>query len=74
MKLEEPAQALTEFEASLKRAPMRLASIHGAAEAAKRAGQTEKAQAYLAQVRALTRNGDDTRAEVRSARLVGLRP
>jgi len=41
-----PAAALVEYEASLKVSPARLNSYLGAAQAAKRAGQADKAQMY----------------------------
>jgi hypothetical protein len=41
-----PAAALVEYEASLKISPARLNSYLGAAQAAKRAGQADKAQMY----------------------------
>jgi hypothetical protein len=44
--LHRPAEALTEYEASLARAPRRLAGVSGAAEAAKQAGNAEKAKRY----------------------------
>jgi hypothetical protein len=67
--LNQPAEALTEFEASLKRAPARLAGLYGAAEAARQAAQPKKAQDYFGQLRDLTKDGDDTRLEIKAARL-----
>ena len=46
--LKRPAEALTEYEASLARAPRRLAGVTGAAKAAKLAGNAEKAKRYEA--------------------------
>lgn len=69
--LDRPAEALVEFEASLKRAPARLASLYGAAEAAKLSAQPQKAQDYLGQLRDLTKDGDGSRIEIKAAR-VGL--
>ena len=45
-----PAEALTEYEASLARAPRRLAGVSGAAEAAKKAGNADKAKRYEAEL------------------------
>lgn len=59
LELGQPAEALTEFEASLKRAPARLLSLQGAAKAAQLAGQTAKADDYLGQARVQTRSGAD---------------
>lgn len=58
LELGQPAQALTEFEASLKRAPARLLSLRGAATAAQLAGQPTKAREYLGQMQAQTKYGD----------------
>ena len=64
----QPAEALKEYEASLKRAPRRLAGLYGAARAAKRAGNSEAARRYYAELVELTKAGDGSRAEVREAR------
>ena len=53
-----PAEALVQYQASMKRAPMRLASVRGAAKAAKLAGNDTQARAYQAQLLALTKNAD----------------
>lgn len=66
--LNRPAEALSEYEASLKRAPGRLASLYGAARAAKLAGDATKAARYYADVVELTRSSDGARAEVKEAR------
>ena len=63
-----PAEALREYEASLKRAPQRLAPLYGAARAAKAAGDMAKARFYFGRLADLTRDGDPSRAEVRDAR------
>ena len=64
-----PADALKEYEASLQRAPRRLAGVYGAAEAAKLAGETEKADRLYAELVTMTQDGDDARPEVKSARM-----
>jgi tetratricopeptide (TPR) repeat protein len=63
-----PKDALAEYEASLQRAPRRLAGLYGAALAAKAAGDAAKARSYYAQLAELTAAGEDTRQEVREAR------
>lgn len=68
LELGRPAEALAEFEASLKRAPRRLNGLSGAARAAKLAGDGSKARAYYAQIVELTKNADGSRPEVREAR------
>ena len=64
VELGQPAEALAEYEVSLKRAPRRLASLFGAARAAKLAGDTTKARAYYASVVDLTRDGDGGRGRM----------
>ena len=68
LELDRPAEALAEFEASLRRAPRRLAGLHGASRAAKLAGNAKKASAYYSQLAELTKGGDGTRKEVKEAR------
>ena len=68
LELGRPAAALAEYEASLARAPRRLLGLYGAARAAKLAGETAKSQAYFVQLAQLTKEGDDSRTEVREAR------
>lgn len=63
LELGQSTDALSEFEVSLKRAPARLLSLQGAARAAQLAGQTAKAEAYLAQVRAQTKSGDERKSD-----------
>jgi Tfp pilus assembly protein PilF len=68
LELGRPAEALAAYEASLKRAPRRLAGLYGAARAAKLAGDTGKAARYYTQLAEVTKAGDSTRAEVKEAR------
>ncbi|UUR06734.1 hypothetical protein [Sphingomonas glaciei] len=63
-----PAEALLEFEASLKRTPLRLNGLSGAARAASLAGNQPKARDYYARLVQLTRSGDADRSEIREAR------
>jgi predicted TPR repeat methyltransferase len=60
--------ALTAYEASLKRAPRRLAGLFGAARAARLAGDETKAARYYRELAQVTKNSDGNRAEVREAR------
>ncbi len=66
--LKRPADALREFEASLKRAPRRLAGIYGAARAARLSGDAAKARQHYAELVQLTKNGEANRAEIKEAR------
>jgi Tfp pilus assembly protein PilF len=68
LELGRPAAALHEYEASLRRAPRRLAGLYGAARAARLAGDAAKARDYYTQMVQVTENGDGTRAEVQEAR------
>jgi tetratricopeptide (TPR) repeat protein len=58
LEIGKPAEALVEYEASLKRAPLRLASVRGAARAAELAGNGAQARVYADQLLALTKNAD----------------
>jgi tetratricopeptide (TPR) repeat protein len=60
--------ALTEYEAALKNAPMRLRGFYGAATAAEASGDAKKARDYYAKLANLTRNGDGDRPELREAK------
>ena len=68
LELGRPDEALKEFEASLKRAPQRLAGLYGAARSAKLAGDPAKAGRYYAELAELTKNGDASRLEINEAR------
>jgi len=63
-----PAEALTEFEASLAINPGRFNALYGAANAAKLAGKPDVARKYYRQLNALAAAGDGTRAELVEAR------
>jgi tetratricopeptide (TPR) repeat protein len=58
LELGRPAEALIQYEASLKRAPLRLASVRGAARAAKLAGNAAQARLHEDQLLALTKHAD----------------
>jgi tetratricopeptide (TPR) repeat protein len=64
-----PREALIEYEASLKRAPRRLAGLYGAARSAKLAGDSAVAGRYFAELAELTKSSDGARAEVKEARV-----
>jgi tetratricopeptide (TPR) repeat protein len=68
LELGRPAEALAEYEVSLKRAPRRLAGVYGAARAAKLAGDRTKARIHYRELAELTKNGEGSRAEVKEAR------
>jgi tetratricopeptide (TPR) repeat protein len=63
-----PAEALTEYEASLKNDPGRFDSLYGAAQAASAAGKTEKAKDYYAQVVKNCTGSTSERSELKQAR------
>jgi tetratricopeptide (TPR) repeat protein len=71
LELGRPGEALAEFEASLKRAPRRLAGLYGAARAAQRAGDRRKDKGYYGQIVELTKGSDGKRPEVKEARTFG---
>ena len=68
LELKQPTQALREFEASLSASPNRFNGLSGAARAAQRAGDTEKARSYYAKLVSLSDHGDSTRVELTDAR------
>ena len=68
LELGRPADALLQFEASLKRAPKRLAGLYGAARSARLAGDTASASRYYSELRDLTTASDGARAAVKEAR------
>ena len=58
LQLNRPAEALVEFETTLKKEPNRFRATYGAARAAEAAGQPQKAAAYYASLATLTKDGD----------------
>jgi tetratricopeptide (TPR) repeat protein len=60
--------ALTAFEATLKKEPNRLGAYAGAAMAAEKSGESAKAQEYYTKVVAIAEGADKSRAEVTDAR------
>jgi tetratricopeptide (TPR) repeat protein len=63
-----PNEALSAFEATLKKEPNRLGAYAGAAKAAEKAGDTVKAQEYHKKVVTIAGAADKTRTEVDDAR------
>jgi hypothetical protein len=61
-------EALAAYEAVLKKEPNRLAATVGAANAAAKAGEADKARQYTAKVFVLTKEADTQRAEVTELR------
>ncbi len=64
----EPAQALKEFEASLRNNPNRYRSFAGAAKAAERAGDRAQARGYYEKLVALAAHADGTRSDLFTAK------
>ena len=62
------AQALAEFEASMREDPNRLLGLAGAAAAAEKAGDAIKARLYYERLVALTSTADTERPEVKKAK------
>jgi predicted Zn-dependent protease len=61
-------EALAAYEAVLKKEPNRLAATIGAANAAAKAGEADKAKQYTAKVFVLTKEADTQRPEVAELR------
>src|SRR6202158_2056167 len=68
LELKQPAQAMVEFEATLRTAPNRFNALSGAARAAKLSGDKEKAKTYYAQLLAICQHADGDRPELQDAR------
>jgi tetratricopeptide (TPR) repeat protein len=63
-------EALAAFEATLRKEPNRLGAYLGAARAAEKAGDADKARAYYAQAVAMTAHADPVRAEIAQVRAI----
>jgi len=61
-------EALTAFEATLKKEPNRLGAYVGAAMAAEKSGESARAHEYYSKVVAIADTADNTRTEVTDAR------
>ncbi len=68
LELKQPAAAITEFEASLERAPNRFNGIYGAARAARSGADLKKAKLYYGKLIELTRQADSIRPELDEAK------
>ena len=65
----QPARALKEFEANLKKEPNRFRSVYGAGRAAELSGDRAKARSYYSQLAKICERGDrDGRADLKHAR------
>jgi hypothetical protein len=62
------AQALREFESTLKREPRRFRAVYGAARAARLSGDQAKARSYFQQLVEICDDADTTRPELAEAR------
>jgi Tfp pilus assembly protein PilF len=74
LELNEPAQALQEFEASLQAAPARFRSFYGAAKAAERVADHAKARQYYEKLVALCNQADTERPEMAEAKAFLAKP
>jgi tetratricopeptide (TPR) repeat protein len=68
LELKLPAQAMVEFETTLRTAPNRFNALSGAARAAELSGDREKAKGYYAKLLAICDHADGDRPELRDAR------
>ena len=68
LELNQPAEALREFEASLQSSPNRLRSFYGAAKAAEAAGELQKTKTFYEQLVALGSHADTERPELTEAK------
>jgi len=68
MEAQEPAQALKEFETSLRNNPNRYRSFSGAATAADRAGDGARARLYFEKLVTLAGNADTARPDLIAAK------
>jgi hypothetical protein len=68
LEMNQPAQALQAFEASMRVEPNRFHSLAGAARAAELAGDRERARAHYAKLLTIAAKADSERVELRQAR------
>ena len=69
LEVKRPAEALTEYEASMQATPNRLRGLYGAAKAAEMVKNKPKAKAYYEKLVVLTKNADTVRPEMQQAKL-----
>ena len=63
-----PAEALVEFEATIKKEPNRFLGLYGAGRAAEAAGQRAQAVAFYKQLLQVASEADTNRPELQHAR------
>ncbi len=68
IELNQPEQALLQFETSLQDSPNRFNGLYGAARAAQQAGNRKKASSYYRRIVILTARADSVRPELQKAR------
>ncbi len=68
LELNQPEQALTEYEASLRAVPNRFNGLYGAAQAAQQVGNTEKAKWYYTELLRVCDQADSLRPELEHAK------
>jgi len=68
LELNQPGEALKEFEASFKAAPNRFRGFYGAAKAAEQLGQKDKARTYYEKLVELCRQADAERPELKEVK------
>jgi len=68
LELNQPPEALVEFEATLHMAPNRFNALSGAARAAKLSGDSAKAKTYYTRLIAICEHADGDRPELQDAR------
>jgi hypothetical protein len=69
LEMNEPAQALVQFEATLKKEPRRFRSLYGAAHAAQLSGTTDVSKQYFAELLTVCEHSDKPgRSEIKEAR------
>ena len=68
IELNQPEQALLQFEISLKDSPNRFNGLYGAARAAQLAGNRERAGSYYAKLVTLSSHADSIRTELQKAK------
>jgi len=68
LELNQPAEAMVEFEATLHTAPDRFNALSGAARAAKQSGENAKAKTYYAKLLSMCEHADGDRPDLQDAR------
>ena len=68
--LKHPAEALVEYEATLRVTPNRFNGVYGAARSAELAGDSARAKAYYTQLLELCDKGTSARPELQRARVI----